>query len=86
MLVANPLSFHSGKQKNPARCDVIYDRVAAERTQVYDRLSLSPPDVIGKIFSQFSIPLSEKKRKVYITEELCKSARYTFSSSSRGVL
>jgi hypothetical protein len=68
---ASSLSLQNGKRKVMANACVACDRVAAERTQIYDRLSLSPPDVISKIFSQFSIPLVEKKRKVYVTEELC---------------
>lgn len=52
------------------------DRVQAERTQIYDRLSLSSignVEHINNIFARFSIPLNVKKKKVALTESLCAS-------------
>jgi hypothetical protein len=51
------------------------DRVAAERTQIYERLSLTSincAEGMSTIFSSFSIPLAVKKKKVFLTASLCK--------------
>jgi hypothetical protein len=51
------------------------DRLLAERTQIYERLSSGSPtsaDRLSGYFNRFAIPLKEKKKKVALTEALCK--------------
>lgn len=47
------------------------NNVAGELTQIYDRLCLASADRINSMFSLFSIPLTEKKKKAFLTELLC---------------
>lgn len=47
------------------------NNAAGELTQVYDRLCLASADRINAMFSLFSISLTEKKKKAFLTEELC---------------
>ena len=47
--------------------------VAAERTQLYDRISMTMDvELSSKIFSLFDIPITEKKKKVFLVNEICK--------------
>jgi hypothetical protein len=63
----------SGKRKSTVNVGAYryQDRVAAERTQFYERLSMLPQDVMMKILSRHSIPASDKRKKTSLTEELC---------------
>jgi hypothetical protein len=47
------------------------NNIAGELTQIYDRLCLVSADRINVMFSLFSISLTEKKKKAFLTEELC---------------
>ena len=70
-ITATASTLQSGKRKIMTNMDINHDRVAAERTQFYERLSMLSQDATKKIFAGYSIPLSEKKKKVSLTEELC---------------
>jgi hypothetical protein len=81
MLVASSntaITIPKSKRNNLATSSsgVNHDRIAAERTQIYERLSLSSSqgsaEHINAIFSRFAIPLTEKKKKAFLTEALCK--------------
>lgn len=64
-----------GKQsRNPSGAS---DRVLAERSQIYERLSVSSHlnvERTNAIFARFAIPLKEKKKKAALTDALCKSS------------
>lgn len=50
------------------------DRIAAEKTQVYERLTHLDPKHLVVYFERFNIPMKEKKKKAALTECLCKSS------------
>jgi hypothetical protein len=75
MLLSGSSTTRRGKL-NSGSSNSAADRVQAERTQVYERLSLSShirAERLHIIFARFSIPLKEKKKKAALTESLCES-------------
>lgn len=75
MLAAQAVTSRKGKQYGGVHGGAA-GRVLAERTQIYERLSLSShgsAERIRSIFARFSIPLKEKKKKAALTESVCES-------------
>lgn len=61
-------------RRNSKAVDMLADRVLAERTQIYERLSITSIGSLERLntyFLRFAIPLKEKKKKAALTESLC---------------